>query len=255
MTDKRAYFGDKLLKSSRISQVKKQIDDGVLKHGSYGKMEDDGVMRGCAVFVTTCDSTSPHETMWDELNIPIGLAYLEDIIFEYLEQPHDRDWPVKFLDAIPVGADLSFVEPKFMLWLMQENLKHEQLWRAHDERNEYADKVVNAINRVSVVLKNWIATGKLDQAAADSARMVALAAESAADSVNAAERAVADSAKVAAWAACAAAEWDSESVRAVVLAAESAASAWSAEQAFYVKMSEKLLELLGEAPIPKEGSV
>jgi hypothetical protein len=53
-----AYFGDKLLKSSRISQVKKKIDDGVV-HG-------------------TGDSEKPYQKIRDELNIPIELAYLED---------------------------------------------------------------------------------------------------------------------------------------------------------------------------------
>jgi hypothetical protein len=206
------------------------------KQCGAGYNEDSALADGCY-----CSDECARAERKCELNIPIELASREDK-----------------------------VNAKFMLWLMQENLKHERLWRAHDERNEYADKTVNAINHVSDILKNWIATGKLDETAAeiaaDSARAAAWAAEwswapwatsesartaawaawaasesarrvwSAADSVKAAERAVADSAKVAALAVAESAE--SESARV-------------AEKDFRIKMSEKLAELLKDAPIAK----
>ena len=194
-----AFNGDKLLKAGRIKLVKDKITSGQLVHGTYGEMQH-GVMRGCAVFVTTCQSDNPHSYYESELGIPKVLARFEDVIFEGLKPPYDKQWPVKFLEAIEPGADLSLVSPKFLYWLMLKNLKYEKLWREQDKKNEYADKVVAAIKQVAKLLKSWAATGLID----DSARSAARSAE---------------------------------------------AAAWSAETDFYIKCSEKLLELLREAPL------
>jgi hypothetical protein len=215
------------------------------KQCGAGYNEDSALADGCY-----CSDECARAERKCELNIPIELASREDK-----------------------------VNAKFMLWLMQENLKHEQLWRAHDERNEYADKTVNAINHVSDILKNWIATGKLNETAAeiaaDSARAAAWAAEwswapwaasesarvaawaawaaaesarrawSAADSLKAAERAVADSLKAAERAVA------DSAMAAQAVQAQAVEAAMAAEKDFRIRMSEKLAELLKEAPTAK----
>ena len=205
-----AWNGDKELKESVIDSIKQKIGNGQLMHGTYGE-EHDGKMMGCAVFITTCNSDRPHEIFEEKYGIPAVLARYEDVIFEQLRAPHDEKWPVRFAEAIPVGADLSRVKSQFQCWLMQENLSHEKLWREHDKEDAYTSKVVAAIKKVAEILQKWADTGIIDESAAWSAWSAARSAWSAAES------------------------------------AESAAE--SAESDFYIRASEKLLELLAAAPV------
>lgn len=48
------------------------------------------------------------------------LAHLEDRIFEGLSNEEAKDFPIKFLSAIPVGADLSQVFKHFLIWLLAD---------------------------------------------------------------------------------------------------------------------------------------
>ena len=49
------------------------------------------------------------------------LARLEDGIFENLPDDLAMTWPQRFLEAIPVGADLSQVGDKFLHWLCRRS--------------------------------------------------------------------------------------------------------------------------------------
>jgi hypothetical protein len=46
------------------------------------------------------------------------LAHLEEIIFERLPDDEGKRFAVEFLEAIPVGADLSLVWPAVAHWLL-----------------------------------------------------------------------------------------------------------------------------------------
>ena len=176
------------------------------------------------------------------------LAYLEDSIFESMENGEAQKWPERFLTAIPVGVDLEQIKPKFLLWLLT-NKEHGCI-RYVD--NEKFPEVVKAIMQTAAYLGNWIAVGEPDEAARSAARSAAWSAAesvawSAAESVawSAAESVAWSAARSAAWSAARSAAWSAaESV--AWSAAESVA--WSAARsAAWSAAAQHLLELLKEA--------
>lgn len=64
--------------------------------------------------------SNQHSRYEEELDIPRPLAYLEDRIFEGLPGKEAKAFPFTFLTNIPVGADLSLVLARFMVWLLSD---------------------------------------------------------------------------------------------------------------------------------------
>ena len=107
-----AYHNDPAVKASYQERVRQhQAADQVVQGYGYWK---DG--QGCAVGCTIhSGELASYET---ELGIPRAIARLEDGIFENLPVQNARRWPAEFLEAIPVGADLSGVKDQFLHWLL-----------------------------------------------------------------------------------------------------------------------------------------
>lgn len=61
-----------------------------------------------------------HELYEHELGIPAVLADLEARLAHYLPPDEAERWPERFLQAIPVGADLALVWPRFAVWLLTD---------------------------------------------------------------------------------------------------------------------------------------
>src|SRR3990167_160830 len=81
-----------------------------------GKYWEEG--KGCAVGCTI--EGSDHTKYETELGIPASVAYLEDVIFEELPKEDAMKFPLRFLEAVPVGADLSKVTAKLMIWQWED---------------------------------------------------------------------------------------------------------------------------------------
>lgn len=91
--------------------------------GAYWK---DG--RGCAVgcglhtvrALTGLDlAHSDHAALAAQVGVPEVLEHLQDRIFEGLPIELAREWPLRFARAIPDGADLSGVWPKFAVAMLR----------------------------------------------------------------------------------------------------------------------------------------
>jgi hypothetical protein len=127
-----AFKGDKKLKKMLLDEIVRHRKADLLRQGSY-KTKIDGKFRFCAVgcAIETLNlklgkdySNNDHNAYETELEIPRTLAYLEDKIFERLPRGKAMMWPEHFFAAIPVGADLSLVVPKLMLWIMDDVKKY-----------------------------------------------------------------------------------------------------------------------------------
>lgn len=227
----RAFHGDPAIKAKYINRVRAHREFDQLVKGCYW---ENG--KGCAIGCTIHGSN--HGTYEDELGIPESLARLEDAVFEGLPNGHSLMWPENFLEAIPVGADLSRVTPLFVVWLLtgdelgllriaepagQASLRQVAgLWQCRADGDEPSSQ-------------EWDAA---TDAAWDAARAVATAA-----STDAARAASTDAATDAARAAAAAVTTDA--ARAVATDA-----AWDAAwDASWEKMAVKLLKLLAAAPV------
>ncbi len=149
-----------------------------------------------------------HMAYETELGIPVALARLEDRIFEGLPIARAKQFPAQFLSAPKVGADLSRVSWQFLHWILTEELTG----RDHP-------LVRDAIKQCADVLVPLTKGEPVNESAAESAASAAWSAESAASAASAA--------------------WSAESA--------AASAARSAESAAYVRMADKLIELMEAA--------
>ena len=62
---------------------------------------------------------SDHAALAAQVGVPEVLEHLQDRIFEGLPIELAREWPLRFARAIPDGADLSGVWPKFAVAILR----------------------------------------------------------------------------------------------------------------------------------------
>ena len=165
-----------------------------------------------------------HGARWEkETGISLAIGLVSNFLFFRMPIAYAIDWPVEFLEAIPVGADLSLVIPKLML-------------RGIQDVRQYADEVtLPAINQVIEEVLEPRAQGKV------------------------VSEDVAEAAAGAAWWAAGASDAVAEAAVDAALAHVAEAVAWAAEAVEDVARSAKayewsrwLLELLRDAPVIKE---
>ena len=223
-----AYHNEQSVKSAILAQLAMHRKADELVQG-YGYWHDG---KGCAVGCTLY--SSDHAEYESRFGIPQMLARLEDCIFEGLPVKQARKWPERLMKAVPVGADLSRVGWKFIHWILTDETVNPGIG------NPIVTKSVSEVAGLIFDLSEGLSVS------AGSARSAASAARSAAGSArSAAESAAwsaARSAESAAWSAAIAAL---SAARSAENAARSAA--WSAERAAYVKMADKLIELIKAA--------
>ena len=193
----KAFHGKRSIKAKYIRRVRLHRESDELVKGQYW---ENG--KGCAVGCTV--HSGDHSAYERELGIPRVIARLEDGIFERLPNGKAQAWPERFLKAIPVGADLSLVWPKFAVWLMVDK-KHGVIQYARTEKSKSAIQAV--ADGYSELLKNpdakidWCRLRRAADAAAYAAAYAAYAADDADDADDAAAYAAAYAAADAAAAA------------------------------------------------------
>jgi hypothetical protein len=143
------------------AMTKPELESRLLQHYRADEIQQ-GIYwqggKGCAV---GCAIHSMDHTMYERyFGIPVMLAHVEDRIFEGLSPAEAKEWPLRFIHAVPVGADLSQVGPRFLFWV----IRHEALPRATLE-------TVVPIGNVMLVLEHWVETGVPDRASAAAAHL------------------------------------------------------------------------------------
>jgi len=193
-----------------------------LKCNKCGKEKFKACAVGCSIHSYNIKrgknlDTSKHSVYQTELGIPESLAHLEDYLFETIPDDKATKWPVEFLKAVPVGADLSLVAPKFIAGILRDVVKQKYV---KDDK-----EVVKAVLDVAKLWEEVISGKKVKSAVWSAARSAAR---------SAAENAAWSAAENAAWSA---AESAARSVARSVArrAAESAAA---------YKMSRRLLKIM-----------
>jgi hypothetical protein len=261
-TSLQAFHNKESEKQKYVSRMKSHIaaDELIRGEGWTGK-------KGCAVGCTL--NRYNHKCYQDELGLPEWLARLEDTLFEGMSLEKSKTFPLEFLEAIPVGANLDKTFHKFCIYVLQDckknvELKYDYVIEAIDSVIGYHQKSIVGFESESAAWSAESAARSAESAesAARSAASAAWSAESAAWSAESAESAArsAESAESAAWSAESAA-WSARSARSAWSAARSAAesarsAAWSAESAesaelaawsaVFDRYADKLLELFKE---------
>jgi hypothetical protein len=256
----KAFHNDVKIKELYINRVKShQISDEIVK-GAYW---ENG--KGCAVGCTL--HSSEHKNYEIELGVPQLLAHLEDLIFENLPNDLAQTWPLRFLEAIKVGANLSGVWPNFAIFLLTDesqcNSRHAQCDIIASYYAEHLNGQVIDWSAAADAARSaaaWSAAAEAARsAAAEAARSAAAeVARSAADAAWSAAadaaRSAAAAARSAAWSAATAARsaaWSAADVARSAAADVARSAADVARSAAFIKQSEKLLELLSTSEVIK----
>ena len=223
-----AYNNDESLKQSILAEMAghREADRLVQGHGYW----EDG--KGCAVGCLI--KSGDHREYETRFGIPCALAFLEDRIFEGLPEAEAQIWPERFLNAIPTGADLSMVVSKLMYWLMTDP----DGIRKHARPDELkaieaiAELYKNRLHGKEPSIENWLSAR--NAAAYDVAAYAAYAA------AYYAYYAAAD----AAYYAAAAAYYAADTAAYAADAAAYAADADVARKTSFVRIADKLIEIL-----------
>ena len=117
-TGLRAFHNDPVVREKYIARVHDHRAADEIVQGLYTEKYGKGKLRGCAVGCTI--HSDRHEDYETELGIPRWLARIEDRLFEMMPIENAKEWPLKFLSAIPLGADLDGVYPKFVGWMLAD---------------------------------------------------------------------------------------------------------------------------------------
>ena len=104
-----SFHGKQQIKDKYLKRLKIHYDADQIIKGTYW---ENG--KGCAVGCTV--HSGKHDSFETELGITWRLAILEDSLFEKLPNKEAKEFPIQFLNAIPVGVDTNIIFKKFIIW-------------------------------------------------------------------------------------------------------------------------------------------
>jgi hypothetical protein len=158
-----AYHGKAALKANVLTMISEHERLDSLVKGTYSGQRGKKFI-GCAVGCTLESirriegaKTIEHSnhTLYERyLGVPMILARIEDALFEALPDEDAKTWPRRFTDAIPVGADLSMVWPRWMRRVLGDPAG------AVQQRVEKYPAIGPSIAAVVALFDHWIATGE-----------------------------------------------------------------------------------------------
>ena len=110
-----AYHNDPAIKATVLARLEAHRAGRTLVRSHRW----DGARGGAIGCTLHDDDPAQYESL---LGIPRVLAHLEETLFKELSPEASQWWPASFMNAIPVGADLSQVWPRFALWLLIDDV-------------------------------------------------------------------------------------------------------------------------------------
>ena len=228
-------FTGKVTKDEFIKEIKWHKEQDAFIKGTYTEGNKNN-FRGCAVgcsiysinkLLGTAYDYGEHIDMAETLQIPEWLVRLEDKIFEGLSEKDSKEWPLRFSEAINVGADLDKIKPAFLVYVLESMPKSPVSSKA-------VNRAIALWKRDDLYSDAW---KKESRAVYDTAaNAAAYAANATANAANAAADAAADAADTADAAVYAA--------DAAVYAAAYAVCAGREREEIYKRFSDKLIELI-----------
>lgn len=138
----RAFHNDPKIKEFYVERLRKHALEYAFVQGSGWH---EGAEKGGAVGCTVHSEES--EAYEREIGISRQLASLQERIFEGLPYEEAKVFPLAFLVAIPVGADLSLVLPRFMVWLLSDP-EHGTMHLCPESGKQAIDTVVALYQRM-----------------------------------------------------------------------------------------------------------
>jgi hypothetical protein len=229
-----SFHGSQEIKDKYVARVKAHhAADEIIK----GKYWEKG--KGCAVGCTV--HSDKHDAYDVELGITWRLALVEDSLFEKLPNADAREFPLQFIESMPVGVDTNIIFKKFILWNLVDE-KEGLIYHIKDKEAIVLLKEIAATYEKSftkeIPQKKWKALEKQARSASASAAY-ASASVYAYASASASEAYAYASVYAYAYAYASAA---------YAYASASASAEWRAKyDERIIKMRNKLIELIKEA--------
>ena len=149
----KAFHGDPAVKQKYIDRMKAHMAAEQLVQGTGF---DTASQKGCAVGCTL-DKYS-HFAYEEELGIPFMIAILEDNIFEALSAEQSKSFPLEFLEAVPVGVDLSKVFHQLEIW----NLLDEKHGIIHKMKTDEEKKICTDLASLHQKIVDGIETTEVE---------------------------------------------------------------------------------------------
>ena len=153
----KAFTGTKVSKDQLLASLRKHREQDDFQPGHYWQeYTGTGCGVGCSIHDFAPGEERDHDQFEGLFGIPAELAVLEDDIFEHLHsEKHRQEWPLEFILAVPVGADLDKAAGRWMLLLLTsgESPFYEERHRPHVQAARH-------------LLHAWIETGATDGQAA-----------------------------------------------------------------------------------------
>lgn len=124
-----AFHDDPEIKATVLAQLEAhRADRTLLRYQPW-----DGARGGAVGCTVHSDDPAEYES---RLGIPRVLAHLEEMLFRELPPRASQWWPASCMNAIPVGADLSQVWPRFALWLLIDDIHGQIVLAASRQERE-----------------------------------------------------------------------------------------------------------------------
>lgn len=233
-----SFHGREEIKAAHLAQLQAHYAADEIVQGVYWERG-----KGCD---TGCSFHSGDHRQWEkQLGIPIIIGRLRDKIFEGIPNADAKEFPLLISGATPVGKNLRPVWVNFLLWLLIDEQEGVIRYVKKDDTRKAITDLAALLKRSlsDIVTEDEFSAAALRAAAADAAAYASYAASYASYAASYAAAAAAYAADAAAAAAYAADAADA--------AADAAAAAAYADDAArsrkYLKMRDKLVELLQAA--------
>jgi hypothetical protein len=113
MNELLSFKGDKKIKEFYLQRLEQHYKADEITQG-IGWSEGKGCAIGCLF------NNYEYDLFPKLLGLPVDLAYLVDNIFEFLENKEAKLFPLEFIRAVKVRADLYRIGDKFKLYLLQD---------------------------------------------------------------------------------------------------------------------------------------
>ena len=136
----KSFNNDKSIKNKYLEKISSRLANATDEGGKY-------LPGGNASAVELTIGTIDYAAYEIYLGIPLLLARLKDRIFQGLTPELALTWPRRFLEAIPVGVELSSVWPRFAMFLLEDR---SQSGGSHPHCKIVRDAYVSAMNGVDV---------------------------------------------------------------------------------------------------------
>ncbi len=188
-----SYKNDPKIKESLYKRMNQHIIADELLQGATGQ-NNKGCTVWCALNNGDISYGYRHDKFPEILGLPEWLARLQDTVFEGLSVEESKKFSLAWIDAIPVGKDLTKVKYQFLKWVLKDG-EYNTYQHLREQDKPATDKVYALLVRAESgdipTLAEWRAAYAAAYDAAAYAAAYAAACAAAADAAAAAADAAA----------------------------------------------------------------